>query len=139
MEAEKKTRYVLGFMFDQKSYGVLLIQKQKPAWQKGKFNGIGGKIEPNENSLQAMRREFKEETGVDQFYWQHVCDMGGDDWECVVYTCKSDTIHDAETMEIEKVNYIPLDELKSYDVISNLDWLIPMCLDVKNINYKIIR
>jgi 8-oxo-dGTP pyrophosphatase MutT (NUDIX family) len=28
---------------------VLLIEKQKPAWQRGKLNGVGGKIEPGEN------------------------------------------------------------------------------------------
>ncbi len=131
------TKYVLGFMFDQKSYGVLLIQKIKPAWQAGKLNGIGGKIEPNENSLQAMQREFKEETGIDQFYWEWVTQISGDDWSVEVFTCKDDKIHDFASMEDEHVLYIPLDELHSYDVISNLDWLIPMCLDAKNINYKV--
>lgn len=136
-EQGNKVRYVVGFMFDQKTFGVLLIEKQKPAWQFGKLNGIGGKIEEGENSLEAMQREFAEETGVVQFYWQHVVTMSGEDWEVEVFTCKDDKIHEARTMEKEKVMYIPLSELTDYDVISNLDWLIPMCLDVKNINYKL--
>lgn len=132
-----KQKYVVGFMFDEKSFGVLLIEKQKPQWQAGKLNGVGGKIEKGENSFQAMRREFKEETGVDQFYWQNVITMSGEDWEVVVYTCKSNSIHEAKTMEKEKVMYIPLEDLTKYDVISNLDWLIPMCLDADKINYKV--
>jgi hypothetical protein len=36
-----KKRYVLGFMFDQHD-NVLLVEKSKPAWQAGKYNGIGG-------------------------------------------------------------------------------------------------
>lgn len=132
-----KTRYVLGFMFDKKQYGVLLIEKLHPKWQAGKFNGIGGKIEPGENSFQAMRREFKEETGIDYFHWMPVVTMSGTDWEVVVYTCKTNEVHYFKTMEEEQVHYIGLHELNNYDTISNLDWLIPMCLDVNNIDYTI--
>ena len=134
---DNKIRYVVGFMFDQKSYGVLLIEKQTPEWQKGLLNGIGGKIEKGENSLQAMQREFKEETGIDQYYWQNVITMNGEGWEVVVYTCKSNKVHEAETTEAEKVMYIPITELDSYAHITNLQWLIPMCLDRQEINYEI--
>lgn len=130
-----KIEYVLGFLFDQKSYGVLLIQKQKPEWQKGLFNGIGGKIEKDETPLQAMRREFKEEAGLSIGYWKSVCKMEGEDWKVHVFTSKDDSIHDFKSMTDEEVNYIPLDDLKDFDVITNLDWLIPMCLG--KINYYV--
>lgn len=55
-------RYVLGFMFDHEEKHVLLIWKNRPKWQAGKLNGIGGKIEAGETPLQAMEREFTEET-----------------------------------------------------------------------------
>lgn len=132
-----KTRYVLGFMFDKNQWGVLLIEKKRPKWQDGKFNGIGGKIEPGENSFQAMRREFKEETGIDYFHWIPVVTMSGEDWEVIVYTCKTNDVHSFKRMEDEEPHYIGLHELKNFDVIPNLDWLIPMCLDVDNINYTI--
>ena len=38
-------KYSLGFVFDLPVEKVLLIEKQRPEWQKGKLNGIGGKIE----------------------------------------------------------------------------------------------
>lgn len=55
--------YVLGFAF--LGNRVLLIRKTKPAWQAGKLNGVGGKVEPFDADLEAaMIREFREETGI---------------------------------------------------------------------------
>jgi 8-oxo-dGTP diphosphatase len=59
-------KYVLGFAFD-KSDNVILVRKQKPKWQKGLLNGVGGKIEIGETSSDAMFREFREETGLKYF------------------------------------------------------------------------
>ena len=47
----------------------LLISKKRPTWQAGMLNGIGGKIEPGENPLQAMIRECKEECNLDIEDW----------------------------------------------------------------------
>lgn len=70
------TEYVCGFMFNNALDKVVLIHKNKPEWQKGKVNGVGGKIErlaaPDidvprflayESPDVAMAREFREETG----------------------------------------------------------------------------
>lgn len=44
---------------------VLLVRKLKgPASLRGKWNGIGGKIEPGESPSLCARREFFEETGI---------------------------------------------------------------------------
>ena len=59
-----KTSYVVGLMFNKSMSQVALIRKQKPKWQAGLLNGIGGKIEDGETGLDAMRREFYEETGA---------------------------------------------------------------------------
>jgi len=132
-----KTKYVVGFMFNVKETDVLLIMKQKPKWQEGNLNGIGGKIEEGETPVIAMRREFKEETGIRYSDWRRVTTMSGEDWECHVFTAKSDDIFDYKTMEQEEVLLIPIAELDSYAHITNLQWLIPMCLDLNNIDYKI--
>lgn len=60
---------------------VLLIEKQRPEWQKGRLNGVGGKIEPGEADSSAMIREFAEETGLMTygFQWKHVCTMTFED------------------------------------------------------------
>lgn len=56
--------YVVGYAFRADYGAVALIEKRKPAWQAGKLNGIGGKIEPDESPAGAMSREFAEEAGV---------------------------------------------------------------------------
>ena len=131
------TKYCLGFMFNEKETDVLLIEKSKPDWQKGKFNGIGGKVEEGESPVQAMRREFKEECGIEQPIWRYVVSMSMPDaWVVDVFTCKSDNVFNFKTMEQEIVNLISLSELDKFDLLPNLNWLIPMCLDLK-LTYQI--
>ena len=52
--------YVLAFIFDENLEKVLLIQKQRPKWQAGLDNGIGGKIEEKETAINAIKREIFE-------------------------------------------------------------------------------
>ena len=56
--------YVVGFLFNPDMTEVVLIKKNRPDWQKGLLNGVGGKIESGEDPITAMIREFKEETGI---------------------------------------------------------------------------
>lgn len=130
------TKYVLGFLFNLKRNHVLLIEKLKPEWQKGKLNGIGGKVEEGEFPHEAMQREFYEECGLEYDNWRNVCTMSGNNtdntgkWICTVYCGFSDLIWDARSMEEERVcNY----SVKGLPMkcLPNLHWLIPMCLDVE--------
>lgn len=43
---------------------VLLVLKDRPAWQKGRLNLIGGKVEEGEDPITAAVRELKEEAGL---------------------------------------------------------------------------
>lgn len=56
------TRYVVGFAFDTDGR-VALIRKNRPEWQAGRLNGIGGHVEPGETPWAAICREWCEETG----------------------------------------------------------------------------
>lgn len=136
-----KLKMVVGFMFNKNETDVLLIEKKKPVWQFGKFNGIGGKVEKDETYGRAMCREFQEETGISWGDWKYVITMSGDDWEVQVFTAKTDEVFDYKQMEDEKVHLIPINELDHYEHVSNLRWLIPMCLDNNDgrgtINYQI--
>lgn len=62
-ESKVDFNYVAGFLFSENLLSVALIRKEKPAWQKGCLNAIGGKIEENETPFEAMKREFTEEAG----------------------------------------------------------------------------
>ena len=127
---------VVGFMFNENETDVLLIQKNKPDWQKGKMNGIGGKVEGDETYKEAMIREFKEECGIECKEWNPVILMFGDGWEVQVYSAKSDDVFYFKQTEKEKVFLIPINELDAYSHVDNLRWLIPMCLDTK-IDYNL--
>ncbi len=48
----------------QKEDKVLLINFTKEGMSKGKWNGVGGKINPGESPEEAVIREVKEETGL---------------------------------------------------------------------------
>ena len=62
---EPGQQYVLGFALSGDGNAVLLIKKTKPSWQAGKLNGVGGKVEESDWSIEsAMAREFEEETGI---------------------------------------------------------------------------
>jgi len=56
--------YVAGFAFSKDATTVALIRKNRPAWQAGKLNAIGGHVEPGEIPIEAQVREYWEETGV---------------------------------------------------------------------------
>lgn len=138
-----KHNYVCGFVFScfEGEENVLLIRKHNPPWQRGRFNGIGGKIETGETPHTAMLREFVEETGAGAQYWAerapiiftHFCTLSkGWDWR--VHFFRAFTR--CSLFEIE--NYTrPLDEPCSVfparrlpvACIGNLRWLIPMALD----------
>lgn len=125
--------YVLGFAFNADHDYVVLIRKNKPEWQKGNLNGVGGKIEPEETPPAAMAREFKEETGLitDSTDWKEVGKMSGEGWECFVFTMTDDSLMEAKTMEDEEVSVFPVQEIieGKYDMISNVPFLIELCRD----------
>lgn len=124
------TQYVCGFYFDHVFRQVVLIWKNKPAWQKGKLNGVGGKIEEGETTSEAMRREFKEETGIDHAKWHHLITLTGEDWR-VFFFCTIGKVKEfeyVESKEQEEVAKIQVDRLDDFEHIPNLRWLVPMAM-----------
>lgn len=124
-------KYVTGFLFSKDCASVVLIKKINPQWQRGLLNGVGGKIEKDERSCDAMSREFEEETGVV---------ISSDAWRCYVkihrpecydldvYYAHSDLAFTARTIEKETVQVLKVSELPK-NIVPNLSWLIPMALD----------
>ena len=56
----------LGYVFDRHSSSVLLVHRNRRPTDEhlGKWNGLGGKLEPGEDIASGMRREIMEETGL---------------------------------------------------------------------------
>lgn len=134
--------YVLGFIFNCSRTKVLLVKKESPEWQKGYWNGIGGKIGDrswrlNESPLEAMQRECMEEVGY-EYDWEHcitfVCsggivfvykaisDYGSAEFSDPYGTILYQQIEDEE-LKVRQVNLLP--DLK---MDKEVNWLIPVCL-----------
>lgn len=130
--------YVCGFRFSKDRSWVVLIEKNRPAIQVGKLNGIGGKIKPGEKPRDAMAREFLEEAGIvtSPDDWQHTVTLSGKDGTWRVFFFRSFTDEDGEPLcssrTDEKVAAYVVDRLFGEDddyhkpLMSNLRWLIPM-------------
>ena len=137
-------KYVLGFMFDPSCMDVALILKKRPAWQSGLFNGIGGKIKDGETSLDAMVREFEEESGVDSSGsgWRQFCVMEGiipdipnEKFKVYCFCCKDNKVNDVRTQTDEEVMLCKVHS--SLRKVHNLSWLIPLAIDYMDSNSNI--
>lgn len=137
--------YVAGFCFEGEGK-VVLIRKDKPDWQRGKVNGIGGKIEVGENAAMAMRREWEEETGERREDWEQFLVITYP--EAVVFFFRSFAApkSQAKTNETEMVVRGEVATLRfepeaiptischyggqqfEFEPIPNLRWIIPMAL-----------
>lgn len=150
-----KKEYVLGFAFSKDKNHVVLIEKLRPEWQKGCFNGVGGKIEPiDKKPIYAMIREFKEETGVDTniTHWgqsfatmKFETDVMGGTAIVHCYRLFNDLIFDCKTIEDEQIHILSIDgisflgyeQLINKPCLKNLQVLLPMAQDEDFIGCKL--
>lgn len=125
-------KYVCGFLFDKSLNLVVLIEKQSPEWQKDKWNGVGGKIEPGETPLQAMIREFKEEAGMDVTDWKQYCVIRGRNSEITFFYSVMDAeyLMNVKTMTKEQLGIWSLARVSmwSFPLLPNIRWILPMAL-----------
>lgn len=60
-----QNKFSVGFAIDINRMQVALIRKNRPKWQRGQLNGVGGHQKVNESPVGCMRREALEEIGLD--------------------------------------------------------------------------
>ena len=123
--------YVAGFLFSAGRKQVVLVEKINLEWQRGRLNGVGGKIEPVDNPpTAAMVREFGEETGLLIHEWEMFCQVKhrGN----LTYFFRSfaeSSVEHISSQEAEKIAAYPVSEVAELNTMPNLNWLIPMALD----------
>jgi len=131
---------VVGFMFDNEFEHVLLIRKTHPEWQKGLLNGPGGHREERDTSTsETMRREFREETGIDTEWdaWKTVATLRGKFWRVWVLCAVAPREVLFKAMrescdKEEKCFVVAVDDVASLDrdvTVGNVRWLVPMAVD----------
>lgn len=126
----KTVKYVVGFLISNHS-DVALIRKQRPEWQRGFLNGIGGHIEKGESAHDAMRREFEEETGNNLTGWHEFISVRGIGYELHYFSAHIPSRMRLKKTTDEKPGWFNIQAiLKQGKILANLHWLIPMA------NYK---
>lgn len=124
--------YVVGFLVSPSTDEVLLVRKNRPAWQAGRLNGIGGHIEPSEKPWDAMEREFQEETGLRVQPWEHMATMTFPGAAIWFYRCRpagaSVLLGEARTTTDEPIERHRITDLLAPGaaIIPNLRWLLPL-------------
>lgn len=130
--------YVVGFVFDINSERVALIRKNRPNWQAGRLNGIGGKVEEGESPSAAMHRECKEEAGLDVHAsaWGHFGILFGSDFRvhcfrATVSTREFDGITSLTDEVVEKLNLADPADLRMLQTegLSNVPGLVFSAMD----------
>ena len=121
--------YVMGLLIDTETNRVALIRKNRPAWQAGRLNAVGGKVEAGEWPIDAMRREFREETGAQVNDWQHIATVLDFTGSIYVYRHFDTTglIDQVMTATDEAVEVHPTDQPIA-DLMPLITWLLPLAL-----------
>lgn len=140
---QRQQAYVCGFMFDPLGGLVVLVEKNRPAWQAGLLNGVGGKIESQDATIHAaMAREFHEEAGVSTqpADWEEFATLVGPDYKVHMLRTFSDDWHRVATQETEEVKWFPTSALRAgaYPTVRNLAFLIPLALDKSGLQLPVI-
>lgn len=128
--------YCLGFAFTEDKQSVLLLPKNEPEWQRGLYNGVGGKVEDGELPRYAMVREFNEETGIETgplYPWYNFCLMMFPKAQVNCFSCTITSpplVFTAQPKGNQKEipAWFPLKELPN-NLVENVSWLIPMALE----------
>lgn len=122
-------KFVVGFLIDENNE-LLTILKNRPEWQAGQFNGIGGHIEEGEAPLDAMIRELKEETNVTFKDWEFIGTLKGVDYILYIYGGFYPEAFQGEmTMTDEVVSKIPFNDLNDFPLLPSARWMIAMLND----------
>ena len=120
--------YVLALLFTPDRRGVVLVHKTRPAWQAGRVNALGGKLNPGERATDAARREVREEAGVDVRRWEEF--LVWDDPQYRMHACRAFDAMAARAYTAEDQTVFLADAVAlPANVIDNLRWLVPLALD----------
>lgn len=132
---DKVQHYSLGFAFNPDMSSVVLIEKAKGAIGEGMLNGVGGKVEPGEDFVEAMEREFFEEAGVfiPTTSWKKFALSQGPHHTMEVYWTVMDfeQVKDVRTCTAEKVIWVPVATVHKFPLCQSAKWLLQMALDTE--------
>lgn len=129
------TKYVLGFYFITGTPQVLMIERTDHTWQHGLINGIGGKIKDGEYSIEAMEREFKEETGliIPGAMWNKVMEIGTKEkWNMSIYWFEGKKLPPIMINDEGNLLFLDMSHRLPDNTEPTARWAALMCFDLRN-------
>lgn len=122
----------IGFAFDHQVSSVALLKKTGKKEGQSKYagwNAPGGHIEQGESALDAMRREFEEETGAFVGNWERFAVVRTPEFVIHCFRAKNVRLDLLYTREQEEVRVFYLHDLPN-DTVYDVKWLLAMALNV---------
>nr|WP_290670488.1 8-oxo-dGTP diphosphatase [Ardenticatena sp.] len=134
MDQQTDGRYTLvprTLIFLQRENDILLLRGAAHKWFAGRYNGVGGHVEPGETILEAAIREVREETGASPTTLRlrgivHITGTPGVLLFVFTGTIEGD-LH--ATTDEGTLEWIPRTTLHTVPLVADLHWLLPRILD----------
>ena len=109
----------LGYVLSPDGGRVLLVHRSRDGdTHRGKYNGLGGKLEPDEDVVAGLRRELREEAGIEAtalrlrgtVSWPGF-GAGGEDWFGFIFLVDAFTGEVPDRNDDGPLEWVPLDRL----------------------------
>ena len=104
--------YVVGIVTDGSK--ILLLRKNNPDWQKGLYNGVGGKVDLDETPLEAIKRGCQKEVGLEISNWSEIETISlqsGVDLTYFFAVIEEEELKKAQGLEDERVEFFDINNL----------------------------
>lgn len=128
----------LGFIFSKDRQSVLMVHRTFRADDEnlGLYNGIGGKLERNEDVLTGMKREIREETGL-TVHSLHLrgtlcwADFGPkkEDWLAFIFVIDAWEGEPFKTNEEGTLSWVPVEALSTLPMWAGDRLFLPLVFD----------
>lgn len=114
--------------------GEILLGMKRRGFGAGKWNGFGGKVQPDESMLDAVARELREESGLTAQRLEKVAELVFDDApdnkliECHVFFAHEFSGTPTESDEMSPLRWFAKDDLPFALMWSDDELWLPSCL-----------
>jgi 8-oxo-dGTP diphosphatase len=121
----------ISFVVRQNEILLIKLPSDRAGWS-GRYNGIGGHVEIGEDPSTAARREVREETGL-KLLDQHLCGVVTVDTGAIpgigLFVFVGESFEGNLEAGAEGIpDWLPLDSLDEFNLVEDLDFLIPQTL-----------